>query len=1096
VPDRRLRGPITILLTDVDGSTALYSTRGDSETQAILRTCEELARREVRTHTGRAIKSFGGGLMASFASPRQAVACAQAIQGAITEHGHLHPDQQVKLRVGLHTGEASMVRGDLYGVAVSAAARICARARGGEVLASEVVRQLCGASTEAVFQERGRVALKGLPERWRLYQVTSPSPPAPQVRRVAGATPFVGREAERRALESLLDGAAAGQGGLVMIGGEPGVGKTRLCREIAAEGHRRRFMAFTGHCYRSEGDLPYMPWVEIVEAAIRQAPRARLRDTLGDCAPEIARIVPELRHLFPDIPPPVDLPAEHQRRYTFGSISEYIARVGARRPQLYVLEDLHWADEATLLLLEHLAERLRTSPVLIVGTYRDSPVEEFAGLAETLSSLVRNRRAHLIGLGRHSQPEVAAMLRAMSGQAPPDAVTAAIYVETEGNAFFVEEVFHHLAETGRLVDERGRFRAGLRIADAGLPQTIRLVVGQRLERLSDATRRALSAAAVIGPVADLELLEALVGGGADTVVAAVEEAERAGLMTSSTDECRVSLSFAHELVRQALQSRLSLPRRQRLHLHIAEAMERIAGAGAEDQAAAIAHHLVQAGPLATDRNRTVRHLAIAARRALDAATFETALRQLETALELLGPGDEQLRADLLVALGTAQQGMGLWDDSIRSWSAALDIHELRGDVEAAARLCRDMSMELSWGGKFTDSVLLASRGLSLAGERPSAARAILLAISGMAYGYSGNADGGDSLTAQAIELAEGLPDARSLGFALHNRAYFHFYWSDPGRCVEVGRRGVEQLSGTGDLFNMVGLQSVVQFALLFCGRIAESRALDAEVASLGVKLGHHGAELMHHHFRACSAIMAGDLEGLQRAATDDLQVCRSHGLPWTPDAHVLLGLGSFWRGDWERALAHFEDGMRETVIPGAFDAAPPAFRLLALAHLGDTERTLEAVARLQAALPAPGRPLSLGGLAVCCVLVQVLTMLGRRQEAALLHPRITNRIAAGVAVDSWDLALLHDVAGVAAAAADRWRDAELHFDTALRQADELPHRLAAAETRRHYAAMLTDRRGPGDANLARSLATEAMNRFASMRMPRHRRMAKGIVAML
>src|SRR5207302_453965 len=159
------------------------------------------------------------------------------------------------------------------------------------------------------------------------------------------------------------------------------------------------------------------------------------------------RLVPQLRQILPDIPPPLELPPDQQRRYTFTCISGYLARVAHIRPRLYVLEDLHWADESTLLFLEHLVERLSTVPVLIIGTYRDPPIDVSPGLASTLSELVRRRQARLLSLKRHSEAEVAGLLRALSGHSPPPEVTAAIYAETEGNAFFVEEVFRYLAET-------------------------------------------------------------------------------------------------------------------------------------------------------------------------------------------------------------------------------------------------------------------------------------------------------------------------------------------------------------------------------------------------------------------------------------------------------------------------------------------------------------------------------------------------------------------------------------------------------------------------------------------------------------------------
>jgi class 3 adenylate cyclase/tetratricopeptide (TPR) repeat protein len=203
VSERLTEAPLTVLFTDVEGSTALHSARGDVEAQAVLVACDDLSRQKVEAHHGRTIKSLGDGLMAAFTSPRRAVACALAIQEAIARHGHEPLNRHVRLRAGLHTGEVSETVGDLFGNAVNAAARVCARAKGGEVLVSEVVRQLCGTVPGTVFEDRGRVVLKGFPERWRLYRVTSTAAPADFPNVETAQTPVTGPEADQVALNAV-----------------------------------------------------------------------------------------------------------------------------------------------------------------------------------------------------------------------------------------------------------------------------------------------------------------------------------------------------------------------------------------------------------------------------------------------------------------------------------------------------------------------------------------------------------------------------------------------------------------------------------------------------------------------------------------------------------------------------------------------------------------------------------------------------------------------------------------------------------------------------------------------------------------------------
>ena len=214
--------------------------------------------------------------------------------------------------------------------------------------------------------------------------------------------------------------ALAGHGGLALVAGEPGVGKSRLVAEIGDEAQAGGMRVLTGHCVEMSGAPPYLPYVEIIEQAISN-PRSplALREALGDVAPEIARIVPALRRVFPDIPPPVEVPAELARRYV-----EQLQRVRGRaaqdQPLLVVLEDLHWADESTVLLTEYLAPLLPEMPVLVLGTYRDVEVDLSHPLARVISQLGRQRLLERVSLRRLSFDGVRAMLRALAGQPAPE----------------------------------------------------------------------------------------------------------------------------------------------------------------------------------------------------------------------------------------------------------------------------------------------------------------------------------------------------------------------------------------------------------------------------------------------------------------------------------------------------------------------------------------------------------------------------------------------------------------------------------------------------------------------------------------------------
>jgi predicted ATPase len=450
------------------------------------------------------------------------------------EYNSANPDRAVEIRIGIHLGQVAQSDGDLLGQAVHVAARVMAEAASGQILTTSEVRKRTEPHGDYSFLDSGLFWLRGFPERWRLYEVSwsETSAGARSITVPALLTPLVEREAERATLRQLLDDALVGHGKLALVAGEPGVGKSRLVAEIGDEAEARGMRLLTGHCVEMSGAPPYLPYVEIIEQAISN-PRSplALRQSLGDVAAEIARIAPALRRVFPDIPPPVELPPELARRYVWNSLGEFMGRAAQGQPLLLVLEDLHWADESTVLLTEYLAALLPEMSVLVLGTYRDIEVDLDHPLARVIGKLARRYLVERVSLRRLSYHGVRAMLQALAGQPAPEQLVRLIDRETEGNPFFVEEVYLHLVESGVLLDEHGGVRADLQLDEVSVPESIRLVVGQRLDRLAASTREVLAAAAVSGRVFASEIVGEIAGVGKDTLAEAFDEAERSRLIS-------------------------------------------------------------------------------------------------------------------------------------------------------------------------------------------------------------------------------------------------------------------------------------------------------------------------------------------------------------------------------------------------------------------------------------------------------------------------------------------------------------------------------------------------------------------------------------
>src|SRR5216683_188732 len=469
---------------------------------------------------------------------------------------------------------------------------------------------------------------------------------------LAERTAFVGRETERHAIRAVIDRAMSGHGALVMLGGGPGVGKSRLAMEMMEYASRVGFRCLVGHCYERDEPFPYLPFVEILESGLAQA--ASLDDYrrhMGDNAAELAQIAPSLRRAFPDMPQPLELPPAQKRRYLFQSLSEALASASRTRSYFFVLEDLHWADESTLALLNHLASRVAQLPVVIIGTYRDSFSENNSALTRTLEELIRLGTRPL-KLGGLSKDAVAQMLHGLSQRQAPESLVSLIFDESQGNPFFVEELYRHLLEEGKLFDATGQFRTDIKIDEIDVPENVRLVIGRRLERFDENEKRALAAAAVIGRSFSFQLLTWISQIDVDELFTVIEKAQQMGIIVPSAEGPERPFTFAHELVRQTLLAGISAPRQQQLHASVAAAIERLYPQAIRERAGEIANHLIKAGSFA-DEQKLVRTLTLAGKSALDAAAFEEARSSFRTALSHRGAVDARQRADLLTSLATA-----------------------------------------------------------------------------------------------------------------------------------------------------------------------------------------------------------------------------------------------------------------------------------------------------------------------------------------------------------------------------------------------------------------------------------------------------------
>jgi DNA-binding winged helix-turn-helix (wHTH) protein/tetratricopeptide (TPR) repeat protein len=611
------------------------------------------------------------------------------------------------------------------------------------------------------------------------------------VQPASGATPFVGRAEVMAELRADLERAFAGSGGLVFLVGEPGIGKTRTADELAAEASGRGARVLQGRCYEGEGAPAYWPWVQILRTALRGAEPGLLREQLGAGATDIAQLVPELRGLFPELPDPPDLQSEHARFRLFDSVASFMGKASRSRPLVLVLDDLHWADAPTLLLLQFLARELREVRVLLLGAYRDVEVRRHHPLAQVSGELAREPHFHRILLRGLSRGDVASFVEGVTGTGTPEEVLREVYELSEGNPFFLHETVRLFASEGRLADDGGPGDWGLAI-----PQGVRDVIGRRLDTLSPDCNRVLGLAAVIGREFGLSVLQPVAELPAEMLLQLIDEAEAAGIVDAvgagGETAALGRFSFTHTLIRETLYGEQSAPERARHHRRVGEALEAVYGAEAEDHLPELAHHFFQAVP-AGDLDRAVDYAERAAAAALELLAFEESIGHYQRALQALEfrlPVDEVRRCELGLALGGALYRAGRYAEQRRTVLRAADTARKIDRPDLLARAAMTLS---GWppdsGPGVTEEVAqfraLAEEALEQIGDSERALRARLLSGLAVTPPDQDSMQRRDLLSQQALDLSRQTGDTEALFDALFARQWALLGPDDAQRRMEV-----------------------------------------------------------------------------------------------------------------------------------------------------------------------------------------------------------------------------------------------------------------------------------------------------------------------
>jgi class 3 adenylate cyclase/tetratricopeptide (TPR) repeat protein len=795
---------VSMLITDLVDSTAMADRIGPAAAEELRIEHFRLLRAALERTGGREVKNLGDGLMTVFDSAAQSLLCAVDMQQAI-EARNRRSEEPVGMRIGVSIGEAIIEEGDYFGWPAVEATRLCAAADGGQIVVNTLVRQVAGAREDDRFRPLGGLELKGITEPLEAFELRwepllSTGTALPERLRELPATDYVGRQAERERLTKLWAGACNGSLHLALISGEAGVGKTRLATHLALQVREEGATVLYGRCDEDLG-VPYQPWGQALGYLVREAPRAVIDDHVERYGSDLARLIRALRDRVPDLPPARQSDPETERYLLYAAAAGLLERAGEQEPLLLILDDLHWADQPTLSLLRHIVTADSSMPAMVVGTYRDSDLSRDHPLTALLADLHRDQGGERMRLTGLESEDVVALMEALAGReldADGRALAVEITRETAGNPFFAGELLRHLIESGAILrQEDGRWHVAGDLAELGLPQSVREVIGRRVERLGPDARTALSAAAVIGRDFDLDLLLAVVELPEKRLLDLLDEAVAASLLKESPERAG-RFTFTHALVEHALYEDLGRTRRARLHRLVAEALEEQCGDEPGERLGELAGHWA-AAVVSSNSTKAIHYARRAAERALEQLAPDEAVRWYRQALELddQSPDNDRFeRCELLIGLGEAQRQSG--NPEFRE--TLLDATQLAQELNDADRLYR--------------AVLANSRG------------------------WTSQVGAVDSERVQALEAAaEALPDddprraqmLALLGQELH-------YSGDPPRCRRLAAEAVEIARAAGDPVALANTLFIACWAIWVPDMLQERRRLTDELLELAQRL--------------------------------------------------------------------------------------------------------------------------------------------------------------------------------------------------------------------------------------------------------------------
>jgi DNA-binding NarL/FixJ family response regulator len=780
---------------------------------------------------------------------------------------------------------------------------------------------------EGIGAERLRLQIAG---RITSYRSSSGSTPRSWMNnsKLSPALPLVGRADELQLLRGGLAALAQGVGGVWLVTGEAGAGKTRLAGVLLEEAERRGLGTAAGRAYPVEAGVPYGLFADALQPLVRRlAPDALARLTRGGG---------DLGEIFPGMIAGARGPHDAQqadfRSRLHWQFTHFLHALAAKKPLVLVLEDLHWADASSLELLHLVSRQVLETPLLLYCSY--NPDQDRPAALEALERSLTARGAATIWPLQPLPESAVAELVQRGFDVGPEAVGAFVshlHGWTRGNPFFVEETLKALIASGDLRQEDGRW-TGWATETLTLPGTVRDAVLARLGSLSAEARRVAETAAVLGARMRFETLATLSTLPEDGLLAAIEELRRGRVLQETTDGADILLDFAQPLLREVLYGELGRLRRRALHSSIAKALEELYGAGAAAHADELAYHFARAQ--STESAKAATYQRLAGRRALQKYANREAADYLSGALQRMrGVAEPDELVETMADLARAYQRLGDYPGALRLWLQVQQHALQRGDLARAAAAARSMGLACNWTGRHADALAHYDEGMAWALEAGDARLQVLLGIARASCLHELARLDEALAAAEAALLAAEAPSSPELSGRVHRTLMqIHLWRGDAASARAHGQRALELSALSGDLLlafmahwamgvleGFSGSSAGIEYHVAESSRLADelhSPVLRAWVAELKLEYASARGEWD-------SALVIGE-DAIRTARELNQHTLLPRLLVWTG----LIHLG---RSDFERGEAYVEEAWR---LAGAGTEQPRNIHAVLPAYIG------------------------------------------------------------------------------------------------------------------------------------------------------------------